>query len=68
MPSRPRKRPPEQPHPAKNTSWQPGHKGQGSEGFSKGYGGSEGGGTGASGPEPERPSEDAREKARRERT
>jgi hypothetical protein len=32
-------------------SWLPGRKGQGGEGLSKGYGGSEGEGTGASGPE-----------------
>jgi len=32
-------------------SWVPGRKGQGGEGLSKGYGGSEGEGTGKSGPE-----------------
>ena len=32
-------------------SWIPGQKGQGGEGMSKGYGGSAGEGTGASGPE-----------------
>jgi hypothetical protein len=32
-------------------SWLPGRKGQGGEGLSKGYGGSTGDGTGASGPE-----------------
>jgi hypothetical protein len=31
-------------------SWAPGDKGQGREGLSKGYGGSEGDGTGPSGP------------------
>jgi hypothetical protein len=31
-------------------SWEPGDKGQGREGLSKGYGGSGGQGTGASGP------------------
>ena len=36
---------------AKNKSWVPGRKGQGGEGLSKGYGGSAGDGTGASGPE-----------------
>jgi hypothetical protein len=36
---------------ARNKSWLPGRKGQGGEGLSKGYGGSEGDGTGASGPE-----------------
>ena len=35
----------------KNKSWAPGDKGQGREGFSKGYGGSGGKGTGPSGPE-----------------
>jgi hypothetical protein len=35
----------------KDKSWVPGDKGQGREGFSKGYGGSEGKGTGPSGPE-----------------
>jgi hypothetical protein len=35
----------------KNKSWAPGDKGQGREGFSKGYGGSEGKGTPPSGPE-----------------
>ena len=35
----------------KNKSWSPGDKGQGREGYSKGYGGSEGEGTGPSGPE-----------------
>jgi hypothetical protein len=38
--------------PARNDkSWLPGRKGQGGEGLSEGYGGSEGDGTGASGPE-----------------
>jgi hypothetical protein len=37
--------------PPKNTSWSPGRKGQGGEGYSKGYGGSAGPGTGPSGPE-----------------
>ena len=36
---------------ARNRSWLPGRKGQGGEGLSKGYGGSAGDGTGASGPE-----------------
>lgn len=36
---------------APNRSWQPGRIGQGGEGLSKGYGGSQGPGTGASGPE-----------------
>ena len=36
---------------ARNRSWLPGRKGQGGEGLSKGYGGSAGEGTGASGPE-----------------
>jgi hypothetical protein len=36
---------------APNKSWMPGRKGQGGEGLSKGYGGSAGEGTGASGPE-----------------
>jgi hypothetical protein len=36
---------------AGNKSWAPGRKGQGGEGFSTGYGGSAGSGTGASGPE-----------------
>ena len=35
----------------KNKSWEQGDKGQGREGLSKGYGGSEGEGTGASGPD-----------------
>jgi hypothetical protein len=39
----------EQPTP--NKSWSPGDKGQGREGYSKGYGGSAGKGTGASGPD-----------------
>jgi hypothetical protein len=40
------------PKPARNEkSWLPGRKGQGGEGLSKGYGGSSGDGTGASGPE-----------------
>lgn len=39
------------PPPAKNRSWDPGRKGQGGEGLSKGYGGSGGDGTGPSGPE-----------------
>lgn len=39
--------------PPKNRSWVPGDKGQGREGLSKGYGGSGGRGTGASGPEEE---------------
>jgi hypothetical protein len=45
--------PPESlPKPARNEkSWLPGRKGQGGEGLSKGYGGSGGDGTGASGPE-----------------
>jgi len=34
-------------------SWLPGQKGQGAEGMSKGYGGSGGKGTGASGPDDE---------------
>ncbi len=38
--------------PASNDkSWLPGRKGQGGEGLSEGYGGSEGDGTGAAGPE-----------------
>ncbi|MGE5510596.1 MAG: hypothetical protein ACM31O_05015 [Bacteroidota bacterium] len=36
---------------AKDKSWTPGDKGRGREGFSKGYGGSGGKGTGPSGPE-----------------
>ena len=36
---------------AHGKSWVPGRKGQGGEGLSKGYGGSVGRGTGASGPE-----------------
>lgn len=40
--------------PAKNRSWLPGQKGQGGEGLSKGYGGSEGSGTGPSGPDRKR--------------
>jgi hypothetical protein len=36
---------------AKDKSWSPGDKGQGREGYSKGYGGSAGEGTGSSGPE-----------------
>jgi len=42
------------PKPARDVSdksWVPGQKGQGGEGLSKGYGGSAGKGTGASGPE-----------------
>ena len=35
----------------KGKSWSPGDKGQGREGYSKGYGGSRGKGTGASGPD-----------------
>jgi hypothetical protein len=35
----------------KNKSWSPGDKGQGREGYSKGYGGSGGVGTGPSGPD-----------------
>jgi hypothetical protein len=38
---------------SKNRSWSHGDKGQGREGRSKGYGGSAGRGTGASGPEEE---------------
>jgi len=36
---------------SRNKSWEPGRKGQGGEGLSKGYGGSAGPGTGPSGPE-----------------
>ena len=36
---------------ARNRSWDHGDKGQGREGLSKGYGGSEGEGTGPSGPD-----------------
>jgi hypothetical protein len=36
---------------SKDKSWSPGDKGQGREGFSKGYGGSGGKDTGSSGPE-----------------
>jgi hypothetical protein len=36
---------------ATNKSWAPGDKGQGREGYSKGYGGSGGEGTGPSGPD-----------------
>jgi hypothetical protein len=36
---------------ATDKSWSPGDKGQGREGYSKGYGGSGGKGTGASGPQ-----------------
>ena len=43
-------RPTSEPAPNKK-SWLPGRKGQGGEGLSSGYGGSEGDGTGASGPE-----------------
>jgi hypothetical protein len=39
------------PKPARKRSWSPGRKGQGGEGYSKGYGGSGGSGTGPSGPE-----------------
>jgi hypothetical protein len=39
------------PKPAKNKSWSPDRKGQGGEGFSDGYGGSAGPGTGPSGPD-----------------
>jgi hypothetical protein len=40
------------PKPARNNkSWIPGRDGQGGEGLSDGYGGSDGDGTGASGPE-----------------
>lgn len=35
----------------KDKSWEPGDTGQGREGFSKGYGGSAGKGTGRSGPD-----------------
>lgn len=44
---------------AEAKSWLPGRKGQGGEGLSKGYGGSAGSGTGASGPEtkPKKPAE-----------
>jgi hypothetical protein len=43
----------------KNKSWMPGQKGPGVEGLSQGYGGSAGGGKGASGPEeqPKKPDE-----------
>jgi hypothetical protein len=47
---------------ARAKSWLPGRKGQGGEGLSKGYGGSTGDGTGASGPEAgkrSRPADDA---------
>lgn len=37
--------------PARNRSWDPGQKGHGGEGLSKGYGGSGGAGTGPSGPD-----------------
>jgi hypothetical protein len=37
--------------PSANRSWDPGDKGQGGEGLSKGYGGSRGSGTGPSGPD-----------------
>ena len=46
---------------ADETSWAPGRKGQGGEGFSKGYGGSKGVGTDASGPD--KPDEGLRPKA-----
>ena len=41
---------------ARKMSWLAGRKGQGGEGFSDGYGGSAGDGTGASGPESGKPS------------
>jgi hypothetical protein len=42
-------------HETRDKSWVPGQKGQGGEGFSKGYGGSGGRGTGASGPDEKKP-------------
>ena len=48
---------------ARKMSWLPGRKGQGGEGFSEGYGGSAGDGTGASGPETgplSKPNDDAK--------
>ena len=39
------------PDPAPNRSWHPDRLGQGGEGFSEGYGGSAGAGTGPSGPD-----------------
>ena len=59
--------------PAHAKSWLPGHKGQGGEGLSEGYGGSAGDGTGASGPEQhskkrnERRSDDIADAAHRDR-
>jgi hypothetical protein len=44
-------RPAARPTQADDTSWAPGRKGQGGEGYSKGYGGSRGAGTGSAGPE-----------------
>ena len=44
-------RPAERATKADDTSWAPGQKGQGGEGYSKGYGGSSGEGTGSAGPE-----------------
>lgn len=46
---------------APDKSWAPGRTGQGGEGYSKGYGGSKGRGTGASGPD--KPEERVRQKA-----
>lgn len=43
----------ELPPSAQDAGWLPGRKGQGGEGLSKGYGGSEGPGTGPSGPQNE---------------
>jgi hypothetical protein len=52
------------PERARNRSWQPGRKGQGGEGFSQGYGGSEGSGTGASGPDRQNSRQNSRENRR----
>jgi hypothetical protein len=50
---------------ARNKSWVPGQKGSGGEGFSDGYGGSAGDGTGASGPDTRKIPNGSRDGARR---
>jgi hypothetical protein len=50
---------------ARNKSWVPGQKGQGGEGFSDGYGGSAGDGTGASGPDTRKSPKSPRDETRR---
>jgi hypothetical protein len=47
-----------------NRSWHPGRQGQGGEGFSEGYGGSGGYGTGASGPDLQNGPRNGRKKKR----